>query len=68
MSLKEHNSGNNIIEQSVEKEILHVSKEIEELESMKNSLETENKADADFISTLNLMTKLTEYIKKLKKQ
>lgn len=68
MSLKEHNSGNNIIEQSVEKEILQVSKEIEELESMKNSLETENKADADFISTLNLMTKLTEYIKQLKKQ
>lgn len=68
MSLKEHNSGNNLIEQSVEKEILQVSKEIEELESMKNSLETENKADADFISTLNLMTKLTEYIKQLKKQ
>ena len=68
MPLKEHNSGNNLIEQSVEKEILQVSKEIEELESMKNSLETENKADADFISTLNLMTKLTEYIKQLKKQ
>ena len=68
MSLREHNSGNNIIEQNVEEEILQVSKEIEELESMKNSLETENKADADFISTLNLMTKLTEYIKQLKKQ
>ncbi|KAL6928532.1 hypothetical protein ACO0SA_003275 [Hanseniaspora valbyensis] len=64
MSLREHNSGNNIIEQNVEEEILQVSKEIEELESMKNSLETENKADADFISTLNLMTKLTEYIQK----
>lgn len=54
------------IEKNVDDEILRITSEIEELTELKESLKANINADADFISTLDLMAKLTSYVKNKK--
>lgn len=56
----------NEMEKNVDKEMLRVAKEIEELTELKETLKANISSDADFISTLDLMTKLRDYVKNKK--
>ncbi|XBW36011.1 hypothetical protein QEN19_001586 [Hanseniaspora menglaensis] len=51
-----------LFEENLDQETTCTAKDIKELIAVKEALEASIKSDQDFISTLDLMSRLTEYI------